>query len=72
MQVTLLEATKKKCMFLEEVIADLQLGNVKVVWQRAEEAGTLASLREAGQLCSGAFRVPMHCALIPSCRQIRE
>ncbi|KAK9837194.1 hypothetical protein WJX84_012010 [Apatococcus fuscideae] len=45
-QVTLLEATKKKCMFLEEVIADLQLGNVKVVWQRAEEAGTLASLRE--------------------------
>ncbi len=47
-QVTLLDSTKKKCAFLEEVAADLQLRNVHVVWQRAEEAGHTASLREAG------------------------
>ena len=47
-QVTLLDSTKKKCTFLEEVAADLQLRNVHVVWQRAEEAGHTASLREAG------------------------
>lgn len=48
MQVTLLEATKKKCAFLEEVTAALQLTNVHVIWQRAEEAGTSPQLREAG------------------------
>ena len=48
MQVTLLEATKKKCVFLEEVTAALRLSNVQVVWQRAEEAGTSSKLREAG------------------------
>ena len=49
-QVTLLDSTRKKCTFLEEVAADLQLNNVQVVWQRAEEAGNTAKLREAGAM----------------------
>ncbi|KAK9830804.1 hypothetical protein WJX74_008062 [Apatococcus lobatus] len=45
-QVTLLEATKKKCAFLEEVTTGLQLSNVKIVAQRAEDAGKASQLRE--------------------------
>jgi 16S rRNA (guanine527-N7)-methyltransferase len=35
-RVTLLEATRKKCDFLEHVIATLQLSDARVVWGRAE------------------------------------
>lgn len=38
-QVTLLEATGKKVRFLEEVVAALELRNVRVLSGRAEEAG---------------------------------
>jgi 16S rRNA (guanine527-N7)-methyltransferase len=44
--LTLLEATRKKCDFLQAVVDDLQLTDVKVVNARAEEAGRLAEHRE--------------------------
>ncbi len=37
-RVTLLEATRKKCDFLEHVVATLGLADVRVVWGRAESA----------------------------------
>lgn len=43
---TLLEATKKKAVFLERAVQQLDLANVTVVAQRAEEAGQSA-LRES-------------------------
>ena len=46
-KLTLLEATRKKCDFLQAVIDDLHLTAVKVVNARAEEAGRLAEHREA-------------------------
>jgi 16S rRNA (guanine527-N7)-methyltransferase len=45
--LTLLEATRKKCDFLQAVTDDLQLASVKIVNARAEEAGRLADHREA-------------------------
>lgn len=45
--VTLLEATRKKCDFLQAVVDDLRLAEVHVVNGRAEEAGRAAEHREA-------------------------
>ncbi len=44
--LTLLEATRKKCDFLEQMIAVLQLKDARVVWGRAETVGHQASERE--------------------------
>ena len=45
--LTLLEATHKKCDFLQAVVDDLQLTDVSIVNGRAEEAGRAAEHREA-------------------------
>lgn len=45
-RVTLIEATKKKAAFLRAAVEALELGNVAVIDQRAEEAGRSA-LRES-------------------------
>jgi 16S rRNA (guanine527-N7)-methyltransferase len=45
-KLTLLEATRKKCDFLQAVIDDLHLADVQVVNARAEEAGRLEEHRE--------------------------
>jgi 16S rRNA (guanine527-N7)-methyltransferase len=44
--LTLLEATRKKCDFLQAVIDDLQLTDVRVINARAEEAGRMEEHRE--------------------------
>jgi 16S rRNA (guanine527-N7)-methyltransferase len=46
LQVTLLEATQKKCRFLQHLISALDLTNVSVQWGRAEEAAHLPCERE--------------------------
>jgi len=49
-QLSLLEATGKKTTFLEHVIAQLKLTNVRIVNARAEEAGQDRTHREAYDL----------------------
>lgn len=44
--LTLLEATRKKCDFLQAVTTELQLAEVSIVNARAEDAGRLAEHRE--------------------------
>ena len=44
--LTLLDATKKKVGFLNEVVKELEFKNVKCLHARAEEAGRLADMRE--------------------------
>ncbi len=39
LQVTLIEATQKKAAFLQRTVAAMELSNVKVIAQRAEEVG---------------------------------
>ncbi len=46
MKVTLIDAQRKRCDFLEEVKAELELDNVTVLHLRAEDAGKNAALRE--------------------------
>lgn len=46
MQVTLLEATRKKCDFLRHVVARLGVGNVSIVNARAEDAARDPAHRE--------------------------
>lgn len=45
-QVTLLDSLQKRCTFIEEVVETLEVGNVRVVWARAEKAGHDAQFRE--------------------------
>jgi 16S rRNA (guanine527-N7)-methyltransferase len=45
-RVTLLEATRKKCEFLEHIVGKLGLPDVRVVWGRAETLGHDANERE--------------------------
>jgi 16S rRNA (guanine527-N7)-methyltransferase len=49
-QLTLLEATGKKITFLEHVVQDLRLRDVRLVNARAEEAGQDAAHRESYDL----------------------
>jgi 16S rRNA (guanine527-N7)-methyltransferase len=44
--LVLLEATRKKCDFLQAVVADLPLSDAQVINARAEEAGRLEDHRE--------------------------
>ncbi len=46
LQLTLLEATRKKVDFLQAVVRRLELEEVQAVWARAEEAGRDAMYRE--------------------------
>ena len=46
LQVTLLEATKKKVNFLGHVKEELQLSNLKILHARAEEVGRIPAFRE--------------------------
>jgi len=46
-EVVLLEAVRRKVVFLEEVVARLSLRNIAVVWGRAEEYGRREGYREA-------------------------
>jgi len=49
-EVTLVDATGKKCMFLGEVVDQLGLSNVEVVQARAEKLGGMADFREQFQV----------------------
>jgi 16S rRNA (guanine527-N7)-methyltransferase len=61
LSVTLLEATAKKCRFLEDAAARLGLTNARVWNGRAETAGHDPALRETFDVCTaravGAMRV---------------
>ncbi len=52
-KVTLLEATNKKCTFLEHIVSTLGLQNVEVVSARAEEAGRHQDMREKFDVATG-------------------
>ena len=52
LDVTLLEATGKKCTFLNAVIDGLQLKNIKVINARAEDLAKNPNFREKFSLCS--------------------
>lgn len=52
LDVTLLEATGKKCTFLNAVIDELQLKNIKVINGRAEDLAKDPNFREKFSLCS--------------------
>ena len=51
-EVTMLEATGKKCEFLREVINSLNLSGIKVVCGRAEEVAKDVNFREKFDLCT--------------------
>lgn len=57
MQVVLLDALKKRCVFLEAVVEQLALSNVKVVHARAEDAAR-GSLRERFDLACARAVAP--------------
>ncbi|MCQ2386973.1 MAG: 16S rRNA (guanine(527)-N(7))-methyltransferase RsmG [Clostridia bacterium] len=50
--LTMLEATEKKCGFLREVVSELDLKNVKVICGRAEEFANKPEFREKFDLCT--------------------
>ncbi len=52
LDVTLVEATGKKCTFLQEVIKELDLKNIKVINGRAEELALNPTLREKFDICT--------------------
>lgn len=52
LSVTMLEATGKKCEFLEEVIKELELKNARVINGRAEELAKNAGFRENFDICT--------------------
>jgi 16S rRNA (guanine527-N7)-methyltransferase len=70
-QLTLLEATGKKAVFLEHIAKYLNLGNVKVVNARAEEAGQSLNHREQYDLvlARAVAQLPILLEyLLPLCR----
>lgn len=56
LEFTLLEATGKKVAFLREAIADLGLGNARVIQARAEQAGQDRGARNPDGTRSGGLR----------------
>jgi 16S rRNA (guanine527-N7)-methyltransferase len=70
-QLALLEATGKKVVFLEHVVKTLNLGNVKIVNARAEEAGHDPTYREQFDLvlARAVAHMPILAEyLLPLCR----
>jgi 16S rRNA (guanine527-N7)-methyltransferase len=51
LNVTLLDSLNKRLLFLEDVIDELDLDNIKTVHSRAEEAGRMKNLRENYDFC---------------------
>ncbi len=51
MELTLVDALKKRIIFLEEVISRLELEDVQPLHARAEDLGTQEGYREAYQVC---------------------
>ena len=51
-EVTMLEATGKKCMFLSEVVKELNLTGVTVINNRAEELAKDIKYRESFDICT--------------------
>lgn len=52
LSVTMLEATGKKCLFLKEVVKNLELKNVEIINSRAEEYAFNPKFREKFDFCS--------------------
>lgn len=44
----MLDSLRKRCVFLEAAVDQLQLTNATVLWARAEDAGQSTSFREVG------------------------
>ncbi|HLF76065.1 MAG TPA: 16S rRNA (guanine(527)-N(7))-methyltransferase RsmG [Dehalococcoidia bacterium] len=59
LNVTLLEATGKKCRFLEQVVLELGLGEVEVVEARIEDAGRDAARRSSYDLVVARAVAPL-------------
>lgn len=51
-QVSLVDALKKRLTFLETVISELGLGKIEVVHSRAEDLGKKANYRESFDICA--------------------
>lgn len=71
-QVTLLDSLRKRCDFVESATKQVGLGNVKVVWARAEEAGQDLQHREVDvlqpmsrQCCECSHAQSKHAAATP-------
>lgn len=47
LQVVMLDATKKRCGFIDAAATHMGLDNVTAIWSRAEDAGNDPQLREA-------------------------
>ena len=58
-RVTLLDALRKRCTFVEDVAAEVGVGNVEVLWSRAEDAGRAAGRREAYDLVTARAVAPL-------------
>lgn len=59
LDISLLEATGKKCRFLEEVCDELELANVEIINERAETAARLAEYRECFDLVTARAFAPL-------------
>src|SRR5688572_14902174 len=59
LQIALLESNSKRCAFLREVLAQLELANVTVLEGRAEELGRDAGQREAYDLVFARAVAPL-------------
>ena len=71
MQLSLLEATGKKVVFLEHIVKTLNLNNVKIINARAEEAGQNPAYREQFDLvlARAVAHMPILAEyLLPLCR----
>lgn len=62
-EVTLLDAQRKRCDFLAEVAGRLSLSNVRVLHLRAEDAGRAEELRERFDLAVARAVAPMNILL---------
>ncbi len=57
---TLIEATGKKCSFLESVVENLSLSGVQILNMRAEDAGKSVKHREAYDVCCARAVAPLN------------
>ncbi|MCD8307506.1 MAG: 16S rRNA (guanine(527)-N(7))-methyltransferase RsmG [Clostridia bacterium] len=57
---TLIEATGKKCLFLESVVDKMSLSGVEVLNMRAEDAGKSVKHREAYDVCCARAVAPLN------------